>query len=523
MALDIQSLLQPISAEKPAGSQCRDGADYQAIASQIDQLTRADFTGTIDWSKIEVQATQILTKQSKDFLVAGWVAVSWVELQGVGAIKDGANLFIGMLAQYWDNGFPPIARIRGRRNAITWWVDQASAFITRGNLPPLPQDEYDAIQAAVKDLDKSFAEHDPDAPSLGDFMQLVRALEIKPEPSAATVSPVTDAAQVEGAAVISQSPVAGPVINLSASLATLDDIALALDSVRPYVGTVAQALFAINKLDPLAITLSRFSARASIVDLPPANAGATSLPEPPYSELQMFTAVTSSNDPENMIEFCEGRISQYPYWLDLDYFSAKAYEALGESALPMKDAVVDSVLSFIKRLDGVETLSFAGKTTPFASQATQKWLSDCAMSRSGGGGTLDALALAKAKVLENAGGNSDNVIKGMQAFIDSTRSPRDQFRARIELLALVFGYKKGTDISPLTESLVTECEERKLANWEPELALTAWNLRLHSLQQALLLEEVKGDSEKVNRYQQSIGEALAKIAYLSYSEAIRGL
>ena len=522
------SLLEPISEAQAAGAESRDGPDYQAIATQIDQLTRADFTGTIDWEKIQTQASQILLKQSKDFLVAGWVAVSWVELQGVTTIKDGANLFIGMLTQYWDDGFPPVARIRGRRNAIAWWADQVSAFIARGNLQPLPQDQYDAIQTAVKELDKTFAGRDPDAPSLGDFIQLVGALEIQPEPTATptttpAATPVADVAQGQGAPTSQSTLPAGPVLNTAVALSNLDAIATALDSVRPYVGTVAQALLAINKLDPLVIVLGRFSARASIMELPPANAGATSLPEPPFSELQMFNAVTSANDPNNTIEFCESRIAQYPYWLDLDYFSAKSYEALGESAVLMKDAVVDSALSFIARLEGVENLSFAGKTTPFASSAAQKWLADCRLSRSGGNGPLDALAIAKSKVLESAGGSGDGVIKGLQAFIDSTRSPRDQFRARIELLALIFGFKKGVDISPLTESLVSECEERKLANWEPELALAAWNLRLQSLQQALMLDEVKNNPDKVSRYQEDIGVALSKISYLSYSEAIRGL
>ncbi len=201
MALDIQSLLQPISSDRPAGDEVNESPDYQAIASQIDQLTRADFTGTIDWGKIQTQASQILLQQSKDFLVAGWVAVSWVELQGVTAIKDGANLFVGMLNQYWDDGFPPVARIRGRRNAIAWWADQASAFIARGNLQPLQQDQYDAIQIAVKELDKTFASRDPDAPSLGDFMQLVGSLEVKPEPAAAPVAtPTADAPQEQEAA-----------------------------------------------------------------------------------------------------------------------------------------------------------------------------------------------------------------------------------------------------------------------------------------------------------------------------------
>ena len=517
------SLLEPISTESPAGNDCRDTAGYQAITSQIEQLARPEFTGTLNWSNIQTQAADILRTQSKDFMVAGWLAASWVELQGVLGIKGGADLFQGMLNQYWDNGFPGLARIRGRRNAIAWWADRASNFIARGGLQPISQSEYDALQVSVKELDKAFADKDSDAPSLGDFMQLIRALEVKPEAQAPIPAASADLAQEQTASSQGASNL-GPSINLTGSLNSIDEISVALDSVRPYVGTISQALLALDKFNPLVIGLNRFSARSSILELPPSNGGATSLPEPPFSELQMFNAVTTSGNPENIIEFCEARISQYPYWLDLDYFSAQAYEALGEPAKLMKQAVVDEALRFILRLQGVETLSFAGKTTPFASPPVQKWLNDCLLQSSGGGGALDSLAIAKAKALESGqGGKSDEVIKSLQAYIDSTRSPRDQFRARIELITFISGAKKGVDISPLLQSLVEECETRKLADWDPDLALAAWTLRLHSLQQALNLDEVKSDVNKVARYQQEISEALAKIAYVNYSDAIRGM
>jgi type VI secretion system protein VasJ len=526
MAIDVSLLLLPISSDasgSPSGSNCRDSANYQTIASEIDQLARPDFTGTLDWNKIQVQSSEILQKESKDFMVTGWVAASWVELQGLDGIKGGADLLLGMLTQYWDNGFPGLERIRGRRNAIAWWVDRASNFIANGGLQPISQIQYDDLQAVIKELDKTFADKDPDAPSLGDFIQLVRALEVIPEAVAASPIAAADVAQVQNPSAPQAIPVA-PSMNVTSPLASTDAISTALDSVRPFVGSVSQALLGLDKFNPLVITLNRFSARSSIIELPPANGGATSIPEPAFSELQMFNAVTSSGNPENIIEFCGGRISQYPYWLDLDYSSAQAYEALGEPAKLMKIAVVNEALNFIRRLEGIETLSFAGKTTPFASPAAQKWLSDCLLQSSGGGGALDSLAMAKAKAMESGqGGKSDEVIKSLQAYIDSTRSPRDQFRARIELITFIAGAKKGVDISPLVESLVEECETRKLADWDPELVLAAWNLRLLSLRQALMLDDVKNEPNKVARYQEGIAESLAKIAYVNYAEAIRGM
>ena len=82
MPIDFQALLQPISAEHPAGEDCRMGADYTSIATEVDKLTRAKDVGAPDWGKIETLSTEVLTQQAKDFLVAGWLASAWLEKQG---------------------------------------------------------------------------------------------------------------------------------------------------------------------------------------------------------------------------------------------------------------------------------------------------------------------------------------------------------------------------------------------------------------------------------------------------------
>jgi type VI secretion system protein VasJ len=118
MPIDFQALLQPISTEYPGGEDCRTGADYTTIATEIDKLTRAKDFGAPDWEKIETLSTKVLTQQAKDFLVAGWMAAAWLDKQGLEGISASLNLFNGLFEKYWDESFPPLSRIRGRRNAI---------------------------------------------------------------------------------------------------------------------------------------------------------------------------------------------------------------------------------------------------------------------------------------------------------------------------------------------------------------------------------------------------------------------
>ena len=108
-----------------------------------------------------------------------------------------------------------------------------------------------------------------------------------------------------------------------------------------------------------------------------------------------------------------------------------------------------------------------------------------------------------------------------QAYIDNTRSARDQFRARLELLEMVLGVKKEADLVPFLAPLIQECQTRKIAEWEPALALAAWNLKLQALHQAIKVVDATATPEKLVKYQEEINEALQQISMLSFVDAAR--
>jgi type VI secretion system protein VasJ len=532
MPIDFQALLQPISAEHPAGEDCRMGADYTSIATEVDKLTRAKDVGAPDWEKIETLSTEVLTQQAKDFLVAGWLASAWLEKQGLDGLLAGLSLFNGLFDKFWDASFPPLNRIRGRRNAIIWWNDRANLFLSSGTLSPITQELFDGLNQGANALDKNLADKDPDAPSLGDFIRALNSLTVisQPSPAADPVVSADPSSNADSApnsndntANTSGASLASAPANLkgAATLNTLDDVENALSSVQPYIGDVAQVLTKLDPYNPLSVRLIRFAARGAILALPPATAGATLIPEPPPSEIEMLQSVSAGTNPQATIEFCEARITQYPFWLDLDHQSAQAYSALGTPAVAMQEAVIDEILAFVKRLPGIESLTFGGQKTPFADAATQSWLTDCINQRSGGGGS-DSLAVSKKAASQSLGaGQVEAAIGIFQAYIDNTRGARDQFRARLELLEMVLGVKKEADLVPFLAPLIQECQTRKIAEWEPALALAAWNLKLQALHQASKIVDATATPEKLVKYQEEINEALQQISMLSFVDAAR--
>jgi len=542
MSIDFQSLLQPVSTDHPGGEDCRLGANFTAISAEVDKLTRAKDVGEPDWVKIETLATQVLTQQSKDFLIAGWISAAWLEKEGLSGMSAGLGLFNGLFSEFWDTAFPPLARLRGRRNAISWWLDRALSYLTTASIPALTQEVFDDLLSKANALDKNLADKDPDAPSLGDFLRAINNLTVlAPTPPPPSPSPVVstdgDVAQApdntQNNAVANPAPAAAAVTNNSAatpslnmksvqSINTIEDVQSALSTVQPYINDVAQALSKLDPYNPLSIHLTRFAARDGIVALPPATAGATLIPEPPPSEIEMLQSVSSGTNPQATIEFCEARISEYPFWFDLDYFSAQAYGSLGAPAAGMREAVIDDILAFVKRLPGVEALTFGGQKTPFASPAAQSWLTDCENERSGG--ATDNLSLAKKTAMESLGAGQFEAALGVfQSFINQTRVGRDQFRARLQLVEMALGVKKEADLVSFVNPLIQECLARKIAEWEPDMALAAWNLKLQVLHQAIKASDPNVAGEKISKYQDEVEEALQQISTLSFVDAARSL
>ena len=88
---------------------------------------------------------------------------------------------------------------------------------------------------------------------------------------------------------------------------------------------------------------------------------------------------------------------------------------MGPAAANMRSAVIDEVLAFVKRLPGVEQLTFSDGT-PFADEATKAWLATCQAERSGGGPT-DKFSEAKKQANESVGlGDSDAAVAALQDF-----------------------------------------------------------------------------------------------------------
>lgn len=541
MAIDFEALLLPISKDTPGGVESRETPQYEVVFAEIERLTSPSADRQPDWIKVEAQSTEVLKTISKDFMVASWLSAAWVEKSGIDGLSAGLGLFAGLLQTYWETGFPSIKRLRGRRNAIVWWTDRVTAWLSNTTPAPLPAEAHDVLVQRIQAIDRTFAEVDPEAPSLNELVNLIKRLDVI-EPAAAPAQPAeqdavaqapsgaqgqqaTASSGVIGASSaantsISATAATGPQLGDLSKVANVDDLVTALDSVFAYLGDASQKLVELDPYNPLAIGLNRFGARGALLSLPQAQGQTTLIAPPPMAEMQSFQTVCDAGNPQGVAGFCEGRLATYPFWLDLDRQSAMAYGAMGPAAATMRSAVIDEVLALVKRLPGIEKLTFSDGT-PFADEATKAWIATCQAERLGGGAT-DKFSEAKKQANENVGsGDSDAAIAGLQDFLSNTRSGRDQFRARVALAELALGLKKDLDMQPLIDPLLDECERLNLMYWEPELALLAWNLKLRAARAVAKQAEDTADLEKIAASQNVVQLALKKVSMLDFGEAMR--
>src|SRR3954454_17790214 len=106
--LAIDDLLDPISAEQPAGVDLRWTTEWDRIKEARradDGLDAGKWTKkerkAANWRLVEEIATSVLRTQSKDLQVAMWLTEANLKLHGFAGVADGFRLVRELIDRYW--------------------------------------------------------------------------------------------------------------------------------------------------------------------------------------------------------------------------------------------------------------------------------------------------------------------------------------------------------------------------------------------------------------------------------------
>ena len=111
--MDIAPLLAPVNADTPGGVDLSFSPEIDAIQEMrreddptLDQGEWVTELKSADWPGVARTCETILSFQSKDLRIAGWLADAWARLRGFEGLADGLDLTAGLVETYWEQLHP---------------------------------------------------------------------------------------------------------------------------------------------------------------------------------------------------------------------------------------------------------------------------------------------------------------------------------------------------------------------------------------------------------------------------------
>src|SRR6187551_1871804 len=112
-ALDVESLLAPVSPEAPCGENLEYDADYTAMEQAAAGKPEQQFGKTVipgeepDWKDVLARAKELLGR-SKDLRIAQYLVQSATRMDGLAGLADGLAVLSGLVDRYWDGVHPQL-------------------------------------------------------------------------------------------------------------------------------------------------------------------------------------------------------------------------------------------------------------------------------------------------------------------------------------------------------------------------------------------------------------------------------
>ena len=140
--INLESLMQPISEDKPSG----EIQQYSGLYDEIRESRRADENlsqgqwqtelKVADFRQVIRLAVPALETQTKDLQVGVWLSESLVKEHGFAGLRDSLKLLNGLQEKFWETLFPEIDEgdMEGRANALEWIDGQASFAIKEAKI-----------------------------------------------------------------------------------------------------------------------------------------------------------------------------------------------------------------------------------------------------------------------------------------------------------------------------------------------------------------------------------------------------
>ena len=494
--MDITQLgAAPIPGGEPAGSDIRSEEKFEKLSAEIDKMSSPSAAGAIDWEKVLSLSADILANDSKDLLVACYLSIALIRRNGLKGFASAVHVWRDMVTTYWETLFPARKRMRGRINAIDWWVQKTSAALRELTPEQWKQEDIDGLYGDLDTLDTFFRDNVDEAPAIGPLMSILGSV-LTPVEERTAASAAQPAAPAEPSKQASATPAAPRPAPAAQPVPSGDDpeplIKHALDTLR----AASDLLMQKDPPDALYFRINRTISWMAVTSAPPGHSGRTML-EPPDADIrELLKNMRQANNWKDLLAACESRIPQYLFWLDLSRYICEALGQLGHAAAAKEIEGLTKV--YVERLSGIEKLTFADGM-PFADQATRQWLSDIGRTASAGSPSSEDGDAVMARIdadMSSAGslagsGNIAGAIGQLRDALAHAPSARERFIRQVRLCRFLRESNQNKLSWPYFRELVAIIDTYHLSDWEPALAAEAYDIILAGLALADGTEDLK--------------------------------
>lgn len=140
--INFETLLAPISEDKPSGEYLR----YSGIYDEISEARRADKDVSqgewqtevkyADFRKVISLAVPVLETETKDLQITAWLSEALVKEHGFVGLRDCLKLVNGLQENFWETLHPEIDEgdMEGRANALAWMELQTSYALKQAKI-----------------------------------------------------------------------------------------------------------------------------------------------------------------------------------------------------------------------------------------------------------------------------------------------------------------------------------------------------------------------------------------------------
>jgi len=498
--LPAMTWLAPVSAGAPGGTDAKFLPLYEQARAEMAKL-ESPRGEIIDWPAVIKLDEELLATKAKDFTIASQAAFALYHTRGLDGLLTGVAFLATFIEQYWETGFPPKVRVKGRASALEWFVEHATLVATIYKSKSSDRTALESFPEQITRLrEVAAARYAAAAPALTPLTEAIERLIIqlpkeKPPapPKPAGTASATPAGQSTPAGAEESAP-AGDAASATSSGAAMpatpvagltttdaEDVTKFLRGIGQTLVDAGAALRKAQPFDPTAYRLIRAGMWLHISRPPPiADTGKTLVPGLAPALRTKLEALAAGQSWQGLLEEAEAALLTNRLNIDLQRYAFKALRGLGDATAGARQAVAGELRNLLERVPGMLQVVCADGTR-LADEPTKEWLNEEVLLKAGSKGAADTESaeapalppelVASAKKLADAG-KIGEAMALLQPAVGTAHDARARFRARLAQADMCRRAGATRVAQPMYESLDAESTARELDSWEPHLVVS---------------------------------------------------